>query len=133
VHRLPDLQLLDITIGYPGVPFGAYPQEWYGLTSVFWKGVPPPVVRVHLKMYSNLASPSSEVPSLLAEDGSGTSAALASPEQARAFELWLRGVWGQKEKEVQRFAELSTQAIESGTPEIEENDGPVEVVPIVQQ
>ncbi len=28
VPQIPDLQLLDVTIGYPGVPFGKYPQEW---------------------------------------------------------------------------------------------------------
>ena len=26
--QIPDLNLLDITIGYPGVPFGNYPQNW---------------------------------------------------------------------------------------------------------
>lgn len=26
--EIPDLQLLDVTIGYPGVPFGKYPQNW---------------------------------------------------------------------------------------------------------
>ncbi|WRT67165.1 uncharacterized protein IL334_004131 [Kwoniella shivajii] len=25
---VPDLQLLDVTIGYPGVPYGKYPQDW---------------------------------------------------------------------------------------------------------
>nr|XP_031862784.1 uncharacterized protein CI109_001796 [Kwoniella shandongensis]KAA5529856.1 hypothetical protein CI109_001796 [Kwoniella shandongensis] len=26
--QVPDLQLLDLTIGYPGVPYGKYPQDW---------------------------------------------------------------------------------------------------------
>lgn len=26
--EIPDLKLLDVTIGYPGVPYGKYPQEW---------------------------------------------------------------------------------------------------------
>ncbi|WWD01356.1 hypothetical protein V866_008299 [Kwoniella sp. B9012] len=26
--QVPDLQLLDVTIGYPGVPYGKYPQDW---------------------------------------------------------------------------------------------------------
>lgn len=25
--QVPDLQLLDVTIGYPGVPLGKYPQD----------------------------------------------------------------------------------------------------------
>ena len=27
--QVPDLQLLDVTIGYPGVPYGKYPQDWF--------------------------------------------------------------------------------------------------------
>ncbi|KAJ9099314.1 hypothetical protein QFC21_004195 [Naganishia friedmannii] len=52
--RIPSLKLLDITIGYPGVPRGGYAQEWYGLGSVFWKGVAPPSVHVHMRLL-NLA------------------------------------------------------------------------------
>lgn len=42
--------MLDITIGYPGVTRGGYAQEWYGLTSVFIKGVAPPTINMHLRM-----------------------------------------------------------------------------------
>jgi hypothetical protein len=28
---------------------------------------------------------------------------LASPEEARSFELWLRGIWGEKEVRMERF------------------------------
>lgn len=123
---IPDLQLLDVTISYPGVPFGKYPQEWYGLGSVFWRSVPPPAVRVHLHLYSNLSSTSSEIPSLLS-DGS-PDAAVASPAEARAFELWLRNVWAQKERRVERFADESECAMKAGWHDKEE----CEVVPIRQ-
>ena len=29
VPQIPDLKILDLTIGYPGVPRGGYAQEWY--------------------------------------------------------------------------------------------------------
>jgi lysocardiolipin and lysophospholipid acyltransferase len=29
---------------------------------------------------------------------------MASPEEARAFELWLRGIWGKKEERLKRFS-----------------------------
>lgn len=109
--QIPDLQLLDVTIGYPGVPYGAYPQDYYGLISIFWRSVPPPTVHLHLKLHDNLVNEDiSGIPSLSttkpsAETGVEEKANdLASPEEARAFELWLRGVWGEKEKRMEGFS-----------------------------
>ncbi|WWC61097.1 uncharacterized protein I303_103675 [Kwoniella dejecticola CBS 10117] len=107
--QVPDLQLLDVTIGYPGVPYGKYPQDWYGLFSVFFRSVPPPTVHIHLHLYSNLTSSTSEVPSLVSKplaagnDQPPSDTGLASPEETRAFELWLRGIWTAKEKRMERF------------------------------
>ncbi|GMK59947.1 hypothetical protein CspeluHIS016_0901640 [Cutaneotrichosporon spelunceum] len=96
---MPDLQLLDITMAYPGVPFGRYPQEWYGLGSVFLRGVPPPTVRLHLHLYSM-----EEIPSLpRPPHNSSEMTPLATPEEAREFELWLRNVWIQKEARLERM------------------------------
>jgi hypothetical protein len=136
VHSIPDLSLLDITIGYPGVPFGEYPQEWYGLGSVFWRSVPPPVVRVHLRLYNNLGSPSSsEVPSLSSSVNAESMATIpaATPDEARTFELWLRDVWTRKEAQVKKFAQLSAKALGTGQDEISVNDSPCQVVPVAQQ
>ncbi|WWC90004.1 uncharacterized protein L201_004934 [Kwoniella dendrophila CBS 6074] len=128
--QVPDLQLLDVTIGYPGVPYGKYPQEWYGLFSVFLRSVPPPTVHIHLHLYSNLTSPASEVPSLTTkplatgDDEPPSDTGLASPAEARAFELWLRGVWTAKERRMEHFYQY--QKFESG------EGGAREVVPIRQ-
>jgi len=81
--KVPDLQLLDLTIGYPGVPAGKYPQDYYGLFSVFLYGVPPPTLHIHIKIYNM-----SEIP----KDG-----------ETRDFELWLRGVWREKEQRLLDF------------------------------
>ncbi len=99
VPSIPDLQLLDITIAYPGVPFGKYPQEWYGLGSVFFQGVPPPTVRLHLHMYSVEEIPSLPKPPY----NSAEITPLATTEEAREFELWLRNVWTQKEARLERL------------------------------
>lgn len=98
--QVPDLKLLDITIGYPGVPYGKYPQDYYGLFSVFFRSVPPPSVHLHLRLYSNLASPDCPIPSLVQKTEDSE---LASKEESRAFELWLRGVWREKEKRMEGF------------------------------
>jgi lysocardiolipin and lysophospholipid acyltransferase len=95
--HIPDLKLLDVTIGYPGVPYGRYPQDYYGLVSVFFRSVPPPTVHLHLRLYSDLSSPDCGIPSLQS-DGD-----LASPEESRAFELWLRAIWQAKEKRMEGF------------------------------
>ncbi|BEJ18203.1 hypothetical protein CspHIS471_0704800 [Cutaneotrichosporon sp. HIS471] len=99
IPSMPDLQLMDITIAYPGVPFGKYPQEWYGLGSVFLRGVPPPTVRLHLHLYSMEELPSLPRP----PHNSSEITPLATPEEAREFELWLRNVWIQKEARLERM------------------------------
>ncbi|KIR59988.1 acyltransferase [Cryptococcus bacillisporus CA1873] len=108
--QIPDLNLLDITIWYPGVPFGKYAQNWYGLFSVFLKSVPPPTVYLHLHVYSHLGEPECKIPSLVPTQSSrisGLSAdwGLANAEEARAFELWLRNVWTAKEGRIEQFYE----------------------------
>lgn len=100
---LPDLQLLDVTIGYPGVPFTAYPQDYFGLLSIFFRSVPPPTVHLHLHLHSDLGN--GEIPSLITpEEEIRDDTGLASPEEARAFELWLRGKWVEKDKRMEGFA-----------------------------
>lgn len=116
---IPDLKLLDITIAYPGAPFGKYPQDWYGLPSVFWKGVAPPTIRMHLKLYSDLAT-SNEIPGLQPARLEDSKVKGAQEDQARAFELWLRQVWVDKSERLERM-------LDSG-------DVPgQQVIPIVQQ
>jgi hypothetical protein len=46
---------------------------------------------------------------------------LASPEEARAFELWLRGVWGEKEKRMEGFSR--DQRFFSSEPESDSANG----------
>jgi lysocardiolipin and lysophospholipid acyltransferase len=105
--EIPDLQLLDVTIGYPGVPPHAYPQDYYGLLSIFFNSVPPPTVHLHLHLHSDLLSEeSSGIPSLSSKtpDGPEGERGIASPQEARAFELWLRGKWGEKEQMMEVFS-----------------------------
>lgn len=135
--QIPDLQLLDVTIGYPGVPLGAYPQDYYSLGPIFFRSVPPPAIHLHLHLHSNLSSPNSGIPSLLIPDEppAPTDAkatvladrALPSKDEARAFELWLREVWTQKDERMKGF--FKTQRFVSG----EGGEGAVEVVPIKEQ
>ncbi|OCF71829.1 acyltransferase [Kwoniella mangroviensis CBS 8886] len=78
--QVPNLQLLDVTIGYPGVPYGKYPQDCRSLS--------------------------------VGDDQPPSDTGIASPEESRAFELWLRGIWTAKEKRMEGFYE--NQRFESG-------------------
>lgn len=57
--------------------------------------MPPPTVHIHLKLYSDLDA----IPSLVTASEPGE---MATPEEARKFELWLRGIWGEKEERLKQ-------------------------------
>lgn len=56
-RKIPNLKLIDLTIGYPGVPPNGYGQDYYTLQSIFGHGHPPPKVHIHIKII-----PISEIP-----------------------------------------------------------------------
>ncbi|KAL1409686.1 hypothetical protein Q8F55_003682 [Vanrija albida] len=120
---VPDLKLLDVTISYPEIPFGKYPQSWYSMPSVFFRGVSPPTIRLHLRLYSDLDSPKCEIPSL--RPSAPTKDGLASEAETKAFELWLRQRWQEKEERLERTSKLSPF-------EAEDEGSKAEVVPIRQ-
>ncbi|RXK39525.1 acyltransferase [Tremella mesenterica] len=104
--QIPDLKLMDVTIGYPGVKIGEYPQNHYGLLSIFLNSIPPPCIHIHLHIYDQLSSHTSGIPSLVPTSSTGevtSEIGLTSPEDAKEFELWLRGVWREKEERMKRF------------------------------
>ncbi|ORY23045.1 acyltransferase-domain-containing protein [Naematelia encephala] len=139
IPQVPDLKLLDLTIGYPGIPLGNYPQDHYGLLSVFFRSVPPPTVHLHMHLYSDLSSPDSGIPSLISPrtteiiEGEGKDdsvppgdTGLATKEEARAFELWIRDVWTKKEQRMKAFyAEQKFVSSEGG-------ESAREIIPIRQ-
>jgi lysocardiolipin and lysophospholipid acyltransferase len=156
--QIPTLRLLDITIGYPGVTRGGYAQEWYGLTSVFIKGIPPPTIHIHLRMVDLRTE---EIPGVTArapdtrkvENGKATDTTpllvdqptagpahptsipgLATEKEAKAFNIWLRKRWGDKEVLLDRFTRTGGFAVRDGEVDEVERRGLVSgeavVVPI---
>ncbi|KAH9944525.1 uncharacterized protein BXZ73DRAFT_87406 [Epithele typhae] len=113
--RIPSLQLLDITMAYPGVPHLGYGQSYYTLRSIFCDRTPPPAVHMHLRKFDIARG---DVPigavSVSAPAASSSSSAHAHtnapevelPEGERdAFELWLRALWREKDKQMDRYLE----------------------------
>jgi len=96
---IPGLHVLDVTIGYPGVPAKGYGQDYYTLRSIFFQGVSPPKIHVHLRLY--------RVSSIPIGDTSGKNTvghgAEASPEEAAKFDSWLRERWTEKDRLMDGF------------------------------
>lgn len=100
--RVPTLQLVDLTIGYPlprhkpsskRIPL--YPSEYYNLPSIFLQNVPPPELHFHLRTYNLSDIPLGD----LSEGGDGTE------EEKKVFDEWLLKVWGEKDELLKRFNE----------------------------
>ncbi|KAJ7071291.1 acyltransferase-domain-containing protein [Mycena amicta] len=115
--RIRDLKLIDITTVYPGIPPLRYGQDYYTLRSVFFNGVPPPAIHMHLRMFDV----ATEVP---IGDLSKTNSAVLPDSKAAvevdipesekdAFDVWLRELWQEKDESITRWFDASSFAKES--------------------
>ncbi|KAF2135629.1 uncharacterized protein K452DRAFT_281235 [Aplosporella prunicola CBS 121167] len=75
--------LYDCTIGYEGIPYGAYGQDVFTLQSSFLEGRPPKSVNMHWRRFRI-----SQIPI----------------EDPQAFEVWLRNRWKEKDHYLDYFA-----------------------------
>ncbi|KAK0473173.1 acyltransferase-domain-containing protein [Armillaria novae-zelandiae] len=115
--RIPDLRLIDVTVVYPGTPPLHYGQDFYTLRSVFFDGIPPPVIHMHLRMFDVAR----EVP---IGDLSGSNPPEASPKteatvevdipekEKKGFDEWLKGLWKEKDDSIGMFYEANSFARE---------------------
>jgi len=111
LSSVPSLQLLDITVAYPGIPPMGYGQSYYTLRSIFFDGIPPPAIHMHIRRFDVAA----DVP--IGNISGGMSRTLPRgevpdvdvPENERqAFDVWLRDRWIEKDKFIQRFHDTGT-------------------------
>ncbi|KAM0786828.1 hypothetical protein ACM66B_002257 [Microbotryomycetes sp. NB124-2] len=95
---VPDLTLVDLTIGYPGACNAptSYPEDHYSL-SIWFKQAPPPAVHVHVRQYNVLR----EVP---LGDLSNVEKGDGSVEERQVFDQWLRDRWQEKDNLMKAFA-----------------------------
>ncbi|KAK0465370.1 acyltransferase-domain-containing protein [Desarmillaria tabescens] len=114
--RIPDLRLIDVTVVYPGIPPLHYGQDFYTLRSVFFDGIPPPVIHMHLRMFDVAR----EVP---IGDLSGSNPGVSPktepmvevdiPErEKKGFDEWLKGLWKEKDDSIGMFYEANSFARE---------------------
>jgi hypothetical protein len=132
--RIPALQLIDITVVYPGtalypnfsggvptvndhpgIPLMGYGQSYYTLRSIFFDGVPPPAIHMHLRMFTvasevPIGDISSSNPAVLPNDSpSKRTVEVDIPDEEKSsFELWLRELWQDKDQSITRFFETGS-------------------------
>lgn len=92
---VPDLHVLDVTVGYPGIPPAGYGQSWFTLRSVFLDGVAPPAIHIHLRLYQVRR----DIP--IGDVSSGET--IASAEEKKLFESWLVQRWREKDALLSEF------------------------------
>lgn len=72
----------DLTVGYEGVPEGAYPEDYYGLCKLFGYRSAPPIVHIRLRYY-----PISRIPY----------------KDPATFTRWLYGRFEEKDQSLNNF------------------------------
>lgn len=108
---IPSLHLLDITIGYPGIPPAGYGQSYYTLRSVFFSAIPPPAVHLHLRLYQVQR----DVPIGTIKAGEYGKAD-ATPSEKDVFDKWLTERWREKDRLMDGFYEEGRFSSEAGKP-----------------
>lgn len=109
-----------------GIPAFGYGQSYYTLRSIFFDRVPPPRVHMHIRKF-NVANEvpiggiSRSNPKALPNGSAAVRAAeVEIPEEEKVkFDLWLRDLWRQKDKQITRF--LDTGSL------IEDSEASVEI------
>jgi 1-acyl-sn-glycerol-3-phosphate acyltransferase len=115
--RIPNLQMLDATIVYPGIPPMGYGQSFYTMRSIFLDRVPPPVIHVHLRKFDVAAQvPIGDLSQAVAgqvpkKDGKSTVESEIPEREREAFDLWLRDLWREKDESMDRFFETGAFAV----------------------
>ena len=115
---------MDVTVGYPGIPWGGYGQSYYTLRSIFCEGTPPPEIHYHVRLYNvqkdvPLYAPStSSIPQVMKDDPSlnleqrmivaqkmASKPQLLEPgeEDKKTFDAWLRERWYEKDELMEKW------------------------------
>ncbi|KAF9015357.1 acyltransferase-domain-containing protein [Cyathus striatus] len=124
--RVPKLHMIDITVVYPGIPPMAYGQDYYTLRSIFFDGVPPPVIHMHLRLFNvtsdvPIGDLSETKPASAPPSSNNRTVEVDIPEKEKdVFDNWLREVWLEKDASISRFHETgSFDSRPNGSPAIE--------------
>lgn len=99
-----------------GIPAFGYGQSYYTLRSIFFDRIPPPAVHMHIRKFRvagevPIGDVSRSNPASL-PNGSGRRGAAIEvdiPEEEKTiFDVWLRELWREKDKQVSRFLDTGS-------------------------
>ncbi|EJT99919.1 acyltransferase-domain-containing protein [Dacryopinax primogenitus] len=94
---IPNLAVVDFTVGYAGIPPAGYGQDFYTLRSVFFNGISPPTLHLHIRMWQAKDLPLGDM------SDSATRGAEASQEEKDMFDRWLLDRWREKDRWMDGF------------------------------
>lgn len=89
----PSIQLIDLTVGFEGVPPQGFAQSYYTLKSVFGASQPPPAVHIHYQTVSLADIPLGDL----------SGEAEATEAERAIFDAWLLERWRAKDDRLDRF------------------------------
>ena len=92
-----------------------YGQSYYTLRSIFFDGIPPPAIHMHIRRFDvakdvpigNIPGSISQTP-LNGQFDRQTSEVDVPEEERQTFDLWLRNRWAEKDQLIQRFHDTGT-------------------------
>jgi len=144
--KIPGLKLLDMTVAYPGkpvlpktsykhltsflilgIPKLGYGQDYFTLRSIFFDGVPPPAIHLHLRIFdvptTTMTLNGGDAGIQTVPIGNLTTASGAAPPDPQArrtvevdippqekevFDKWLWGLWESKDEDMERFLDTGS-------------------------
>jgi lysocardiolipin and lysophospholipid acyltransferase len=91
-----------------GIPPMGYGQDYYTLRSIFFDGIPPPTIHLHLRMFDvrhdvPIGDLSSSKPSESPSQKGGTVEVDIPPAERDAFDSWIRRLWQEKDESIDNF------------------------------
>lgn len=100
----------------PGVPPLGYGQDYYTLRSLFFDGVAPPAIHIHLRMFD--VTGGVPIGNLAGTSNAGTPDPKAKrvvevdipADEKEVFDEWLRKLWQEKDDSMERFFETGSLA-----------------------
>lgn len=129
--EIEDLKVIDVTIGYPGIPADGYGQSYYTLQTIYMQGVAPPAVHISITLRNISAKgtaadgstmPIGNITAGTPKPASTSDAAVAgeaekareedteitdeaNDEERDIFEAWLLERWREKDRLMDDFYE----------------------------
>jgi len=110
-----------------GIPKLGYGQDYFTLRSIFFDGIPPPAIHLHLRIFDvpattptlnggdagiqtvpigNLAAASSAAPP--DPQARRTVEVDIPPQEKEVFDKWLRDLWESKDEDMERFLDTGS-------------------------